>query len=51
MRVFENMVLKKIFGPKMEELTGDRRKWHNEELYDLYPSTEIIRVIKPRRMR
>jgi hypothetical protein len=50
--VIENKVLRRIFGPKRDELTGGRRKLHNEELRDLYssPST-IIRIIKSRRMR
>jgi hypothetical protein len=50
-RVFENMVLRRIFGPKREEVTGDWRKLHNEELNDLYSSPNIVRVIKSRRMR
>jgi hypothetical protein len=44
-------VLRKIFGSKREEVTGECRKLHNEELYDLYSSTNIIRAIKSRRMR
>ena len=51
LRVFENMVLKKIFGPKRGEVTGEWRKLHNEELNDLYSSPNIVRVIKSRRMR
>ena len=51
LRVFENMVLRKIFGPKMNDLTGEWRKPHNEELNDLYCSSNITRVIKSRRMR
>jgi hypothetical protein len=47
--VFENIVLRKIFGPKRDEVTGDWRRLHNEELYDLYTSRNIIRVIKLRR--
>jgi hypothetical protein len=43
--VFENRVLKRIFGPK-EEVAGDWRKLHNEELYNFYASSNIIRVIK-----
>jgi hypothetical protein len=46
--VFENRVLRKIFGPKRDEVTGEWRRLHNDELYDLYLSN-IIRVIKPRK--
>jgi hypothetical protein len=49
--VFENRVLRKIFGPKRDEVTGEWRRLHNEELNDLYSSPNIIRVIKSRRMR
>ena len=49
--VFENRVLRKVFGPKGDEVTGERRKLHNEELSDLYCSLNIVRVIKSRRMR
>jgi hypothetical protein len=49
--VIENVVLKRIFGPKREEVTGEWRKLHNEELCDLYYSPSIIRMIKSRRMR
>jgi hypothetical protein len=51
--VFENRELRKIFGPKRDEVTGEWRKLHNEELRDLYssPSTRIITIIKTRRMR
>jgi hypothetical protein len=49
--VFENRVLRKIFGPKRDEVTGGWRKQHNEELRDLYSSLSIIRIIKSRRMR
>jgi hypothetical protein len=49
--VFENSVLRRIFGPKRDEATGDWRRLHNEELNDLYSSPNIIRVIKSRRMR
>jgi hypothetical protein len=49
--VFENKVLRKIFGPKRDEVTGGWRKLHNEELRDLYSSPSIIRIIKSRRMR
>jgi hypothetical protein len=49
--VFENRVLRKIFGPKSDEVTGEWRKLHNKELRDLYSSPSIIRIIKSRRMR
>jgi hypothetical protein len=49
--VFENRVLRRICGPKRDEVTGDWRKLHNEELHKLYPSPNIIRMIKSRRMR
>ena len=49
--MFENMVLRGIFGPKRDEVTGEWRKLHNEELNDLYCSPNIVRVIKSRRMR
>jgi hypothetical protein len=51
LRVFENRVLRRMFGPKRDEVTGDWRKLHNEELRDLYYSPTIVRVIKFRRMR
>jgi hypothetical protein len=51
LRVFENRVLRRIFGPKRDEVTGEWRKLHNEELNDLYSSLNIIRVIKSRRKR
>jgi hypothetical protein len=51
LRVFENRVLRRIFGPKRDEVTGGWRKLHNEELYGLYSSPSIIRVIKARRVR
>jgi hypothetical protein len=51
LRVFENRVLKRIFGPKRVEVTGEWRKLHNEELRDLYSSPSIIRIVKLRRMR
>ena len=51
LRVFENRVLRRIFGPKREEVTRECRKLHNEELNDLYSSPNIVRVIKSGRMR
>jgi len=51
LRVFENMVLRRIFGPKKDEVTWELRRLHNEELNDLYSSPNIVRVIKSRRMR
>jgi hypothetical protein len=49
--VFENRVLRRIFGPKMDEIKGEWRKLHNEELHNFYSSQNIITHIKPRRMR
>jgi hypothetical protein len=51
LRVFENRVLRRIFGPKRNEVTGDWRKLHNEELHNLYTSPNAIRIIKSRRAR
>jgi hypothetical protein len=51
LRVFENRVLRRIFGPKRDEVTGGWRKLYNEELHGLYSSPSIVRVIKARRMR
>jgi len=51
LRVFENMVLRRIFGPRRDQVTGEWRRLHNEELNGLYPSPNIVRVIKSRRMR
>jgi hypothetical protein len=51
LRVFENMVLRRIFGPKRDEVKGGWRKLLNEELRDLYSSPSIIRIIKSRKMR
>jgi hypothetical protein len=51
LRVFENRVLRRIFGPKRDEVTGEWRKLHSEELHNLYSSTDIIRQVKSRRMR
>jgi hypothetical protein len=51
LRVFENRVLRKIFGPKRDEVTGEWRKLHNEELNDQYSLPSIVRVVKSRRMR
>jgi len=51
MSVFENRVLRRIFGPKRDEVTGEWRKLHTEELNDLYSSPNTVRVIKSRQMR
>jgi hypothetical protein len=51
LRLFENRVLRRIFGSKRDEIMGEWRKLHNEELNDLYCSQNIVRVIKSRRMR
>jgi hypothetical protein len=49
--MFENRVLRRIFGPKRDEVTSELRKLHNEELRDLHSSPSIIRIIKSRKMR
>ena len=51
LRVFENRVLRRVFGPKRDEITGEWRKLHNEELSDLYCSFNIVRLMKSRRVR
>ena len=51
LRVFENRVLRRIFGTRRDEVTGEWRRLHNEELNNLYSSPNILRVIKSRRMR
>ena len=50
LRVFENMVLRRIFGPRRDEVMGEWRRFYNEELNDLYSSPNIVLVIKSRRM-
>jgi hypothetical protein len=50
LRVFENRVLRRIFGPKRDGVTGGWRKLHNEELHNFYSSPNIVRVIKSRRV-
>ena len=49
--MFESRVLRRVFGPKRDKVTGEWRKLHNEELNDLYSSPNIVRVVKSRRMR
>ena len=51
LRVFENRVLRRVFGSKRDEVTGEWRKLHNEELRDIYSLPSIVRVVKSRRMR
>jgi hypothetical protein len=51
LKLFENRVLRRLFGPKRDDVTRKWRKLHNEELHDLYFSSSIVRVIKSRRMR
>ena len=51
LRMFENRVLRRVFGPKRDEVTGEWKKLHNEELNDLYSLPNILRVVKSRRMR
>jgi hypothetical protein len=51
LRVFENRILRRIFGPKRDGVRGGWRKLHNEELHNLYSSPSLIRIIKLRRMR
>jgi len=51
LRVFENTVLRRIFGPRRDEVTGEWMRLLNEELNDLYSSPNVVRVIKSRRMR
>jgi hypothetical protein len=51
LRVFENKVLRRIFGPKRDEVTGEWRRLHNKELFALYLSPNVITVIKSRRMK
>jgi hypothetical protein len=51
LRVFQNRVLRRVFGPRRDEVTGEWEKLHNEELNDLYSLPNIVRVVKSRRMR
>jgi len=51
MRVLENKVLRRIFGPKREDVVGGWRRLHNEELHTLYSSRNVIRIVKSRRMK
>ena len=49
LRVFDNMVLRRIFGPRRDEVVGELRRLHNEELNDLYSSPNIVRMIKSKK--
>ena len=49
--LFENKVLRKIYGPKRDEMTGEWRRLHNEELHGLYDSPDVVRIMKSRRLR
>ena len=51
LRVFENRVLRRVLGPKRDEVTGECRKLHKEELSDLYSLPNIVRVVKPRKIK
>jgi hypothetical protein len=51
LRVSENMVVRRIFGPKREEVAGGWRRWHNEEPHNLYTSQYIITIVKSRKIR
>jgi hypothetical protein len=51
MRVFENKVLRRVFRPRRDEVTGEWRRLHNEEINNLYSSPNMVQVIKSRRMR
>jgi hypothetical protein len=51
LKVFENRVLRRVFGPRRDEVTGEWRKLHNEELNDLFSLPNIVRVVKSRKMR
>jgi hypothetical protein len=51
LRVFDNRVLRRIFGSKRDEVAGEWRKFHNEELHNFYSSPDIVRQVKSRRMR
>jgi len=51
LRVFENKILRKIYGPKRDEMTGEWRRLHNDELYGLYDSPNVVKIMKSRRLR